>query len=279
MKYIITQPNSQGRLGHQFHNWSLGLVLTKICDVQFIHTPFYGKSQKWETVFNFGRKFNHVPNISNKIQLPPIDLGHNPLFDINKAKENLNVWVNIINNSPDNTLFITPHDMFPGFLSEKIIEFAPYLKKCYWGDKTKYEFDGSYHNIGLHIRRGDITKTGNTNRWIELSDYKKLMERLRKIDYDKPIKFHIFSEGKQTYFEEIENEDVIYHLDGSDIEAFRKLASIDTLVTGLSTFSILAAYLSDNQIIYHKLMNFTRWENIDNFTDVNYYYDNIKLKI
>ncbi len=103
------------------------------------------------------------------------------------------------------------------------------------------------------------------------------MDRLRKIDYNKPIKFHIFSEGKQTYFEEIENEDVVYHLDGSDIETFRKLASIDTLVTGLSTFSILAAYLSDNQIIYHKLMNFTRWESIDNFTDVNYYYNNIKL--
>lgn len=270
MKYIVTQPNSHGRLGHQFHNWSLGLVLSKLCDIQFIHTPFSGKSEKWESVFNFGRDFKFKPVNQNIIQLPTIDLGHDPNFNIEIAKSNLDKWIKIINDSPDNTVFVIPYDTFPGFLSEKIIDFAPYLKECYWEGKSKYQFDHNYHNIGLHIRRGDITKTGNANRWLELSDYNRLMNKLREMDYDKPVKFHIFSEGNQSLFKELENTDVEFHLDGSDIEAFRMLASIDTLVTGLSTFSILAAYLSNNQVIYHKLMNFTRWGNIDNFTDVDY---------
>lgn len=278
MKYVITQPNSYGRLGHQFHNWSLGLVLAKICKIQFIHTPFSGKSDKWETILNFGRDFKTRPSDPNITQLPIIDLGHNPMFNIEQAKTNLDKWIKIINDGLDNTIFVIPHDTFPGFLSEKIIEFAPYLKECYWEGKSKYKFDQNYHNIGLHIRRGDITKSGNTNRWLELSDYNRLMNKLRDIGYDKPIKFHIFSEGNQTLFNELESTDVEFHLDGSDIETFRMLASIDTLVTGLSTFSILAAYLSDNQVIYHKLMNFTRWDSIHNFTSTNYIYKNISLK-
>ncbi len=270
MKYIVTQPNKNARLGHQFHNWSLGLVVSKLYGLEFVHTPFYGKSSKWEKVFNFGKNFRVKNDLSNVVNLPKIELGHNPNFNLNIAKNNLGVWGDIINNGEDETLFVVPYDSFPGFLSENIIEWSPYLKECYWEDKVKYKFDTNYLNIGLHIRRGDISKEGNKNRWLELSTYNNVMGYLRNKYQDKNIKFHIFSEGQEHYFSELVHDDVKLHLDGSDVEAFRMLSSVDILVTGLSTFSILSAYITDAPVYYFPLMNFTRWDSVYNYKNIEY---------
>lgn len=278
MKYIKATPNNHGRLGHQFHNMSLGMVLSELCGGEYIHTPFTGKSAKWEGVFNFNKEFTTKHTFTQQVMLPQINLGSDPTYDINLAKKSLEVWLEIINNGPDGAVFIIPFDSFPGFLGENIINFADKLKSCYWSDKNKYEFYKEFTNVGLHIRRGDISKSGNANRWLELSDYNKLMSHLRdNNDTGKPYKFHIFSEGSVELFKELENDDVVFQLDGSDIEAFRMLASIDVLVTGLSTFSILAAYVSSSPVLYHKLMNYTRWDNIGNFTNVDYIYNKIEI--
>lgn len=277
MKYIKVTPHPHGKLGHQFQNMSLGMVLSELCSIKYIHTPFSGRSAKWENVFNFSNEFSTKNNFTAQIKLPRLNLGSNPTYDINLAKKNLNVWINIIKNGPDGAVYVTPFDSFPGFLGENIINLSDTLKKCYWADKSKFEFDKDFTNVGLHIRRGDISKAGNANRWLELSDYNKLMSHLRNnTSPEKPYKFHIFSEGSIELFRELENEDVVFQLDGSDVEAFRMMSSIDILVTGLSTFSILAAYVTNSPVLYHKLMNYTRWDNVSNFTNVDSIYDEQK---
>jgi len=220
-----------------------------------------------------GRKVR-TKNINSDIKIVK-----NKIYNISNFADDINITNQIFFNlikknqiiyADDGTLFVIPFDTFPGILSEKIINYAHRFKESYWLDKTKYVFETDNTNIGLHIRRGDISKEGNSNRWLELNDYLKLMDTLRDKKYPNPVKFHIFSEGAVDTFKELEGSDVVFHLDGSDIETFRMLSSIDILVTGLSTFSILAAYLSDGQIYFNKLMNFTRWDNIDNFTNVDY---------
>ena len=217
MKYITTQPNHNGRLGHQFHNMSTGMVLSELTNCEYIHKPFSGKSEKWEKVFNFNTIFESTADYKNTVNLPILDLGHNPSYDERLANGNLKVWVDIIKDADDGTLFVIPFDTFPGILSEKIINYAHRFKESYWLDKTKYVFETDNTNIGLHIRRGDISKEGNSNRWLELNDYLKLMDTLRDKKYPNPVKFHIFSEGAVDTFKELEGSDVVFHLDGSDI--------------------------------------------------------------
>ena len=60
MKYIIAQPNKTGRLGHQFQNMCVGLALSsKIINLEYIHSTFFGPSRKWEEVLNFTKKFKN----------------------------------------------------------------------------------------------------------------------------------------------------------------------------------------------------------------------------
>jgi hypothetical protein len=279
MKYIIAQPNSHGRVGHQFHNWILGLVVSKRFNIEFLHTPFSGKSAKWENVLRFNEKYQTKNNVKiNKVvNLPDIDVGYKTNLNDDQLEGNLNVWKRIIENADDNTLFVIPYDKFVGCLSGDIHSVAGELRECYWGDKTKFKYDDEFYNVGVHIRRGDISKARNGARWLELSDYAKLLDTIREKDYGKPLKFHIFSEGNKSMFSELDGDDVNFLLDGSDITALLMMSSVDLLVSGFSTFPMMAAYLNDCPVIYYKLMNYNKWDNVDGYVSVEELYKEIAV--
>jgi hypothetical protein len=271
MKYIVAQPNNHGKLGHQFQNWSLALALSGEFDnVECIHTPFRDMCSRWENVLNFSKGFKTVKDInpSKVVELPKIDMG----TDISATKEtfekNLNTYRKLINDAEDNTLFKLPFDLFPGFMSEKIHGLSDKLRECYWSDKTPHDF-GDGTSIGVHIRRGDISKKGNANRWLELSEYREVMDAIRsKKLYDNP-QFYVFSEGSVNDFKELDGDDVTFIIGGSDVETFRKMASVDVLIVGLSTYPILASYMSDSDKIFWRLRNYNRWDGLEGFTNVN----------
>jgi len=299
MKYIVSGPNKLGRIGHQFSNWSAGLGLSKICNAQFIHTPFAGKAVKWENVLKFHRAFGDIADAEydNIINLPPLSLGHDPsILPAEKAQKNLEEWCRIIGCAPDHTLFMIPYDSFAGVLNKEIASFRGELQACYWADNSKYDFslgDNTQEdviNIGIHIRRGDISPEQCGARWLDISYYKKILGALRHCGaWNSPVRFYIFSEkaylnplvggnplARPNEFDKLLADDVELVLDGSDIEAFRMMCSVDVLVTGLSTFSILAAYLRKLPVIYHKLLSYTPWESLSGFTDVDEFLKPIK---
>ena len=279
MKYIEVHKNEYGGIGHQFHNWMVGLILADMSNAKLIHSPFIKRADRWENVLNFNAKLPSKTNFNKVIKLPQIELGNDETYDKAKAERNLKSWLDIIENGEDETLFKVPFDMFPGVLCEKIIQYEDYLKEAYWANKEKYDFGTNKINVGVHIRRGDINKTVNANRWLELKDYTKMINHFRTHNNTgKELIFHIFSEGNKSSFTELAGKDVVLHLNGSDIQEFNKLISTDIIITGLSTFSILGAYLSDAKIYYNKLRNYTRWSGLDRFTDIEVMFKE-KLKI
>jgi hypothetical protein len=270
MKYILTQPNKRGRIGHQFHNWAAGLCLSKISDAEFIHSPFHGAAQKWEKILNFSKIFKEQAKINKlrTVELPRLDLGHKPKeIKKNIALKNIEIWKGAINKEKGDVVFYLPTDAFGGYLYQYLPYFQQQIQECYWSNNKKYEFAGNKINIGIHIRRGDVSAKQYPHRWIGIADYKKTLESLRLKFITKKIKFHIFSE-RPCQINELRHEDVEIHLDGSDIEAFRKMCSVDILVTGLSTFSVLAAYINKSKIFYNDFLNFTQWDSFDKFHNI-----------
>lgn len=280
MKYIEVHKNEYGGVGHQFHNWIIGFILADLSGSKLIQSPFTKRADRWETVLNFNTNLPIKPKSNKIISLPMIELGNDESYNKDKAERNLKTWLEIIEKAEDETIFKTPFDMFPGVFCEKIIQYEDYLKKAYWDNKEKYDFGTNKLNVGVHIRRGDINKAVNTNRWLELNDYSKIINHFRlNNNTGKELVFHIFSEGTKDSFKELTNNDVILHLNGSDIQEFNKLISTDIIITGLSTFSILGAYLSDAKIYYNKLRNYTRWSGLGRFTDIKIMFkENLKIE-
>ena len=272
MKYIISIPNNTARLGHQFQNMSVSIALSlNIDNLEHLHTPFSGPSSKWEKIFNFPLKIKTKKDIKPKkiIELPRLDFGVDVSFPLNKAEKNIAQIKKIIDNESDETLFILPKDLFPGILSKEIIKIAPLLKECYWSNKKKYDFKHDGTTIGIHIRRGNINKHTHAARWLEVTDYLKVMNTIREKNIYNSPRFIIFAESKPSDFKLLKSEDVDFILGGSDIETFHKMVSTDVLISGLSTFPILAAYINHGETIYWKLRNYNKWENIKGFINVD----------
>ena len=205
------------------------------------------------------------------VELPRLDLGHKPKeIKKNIAFENIEIWKGAINKEKGDAVFYLPTDDFGGYLYRYLPYFQQQIQECYWSNNKKNEFAGNKINIGIHIRRGDVSAKQHPHRWIDIADYKKILESLRlKFGHsdDVQMMFHIFSE-RGCEINELRHEDVEIHLDGSDIEAFRKMCSVDILVTGLSTFSVLAAYINKSKIFYNDFLNFTQWDSFDKFHNI-----------
>ena len=275
MKYIQSQPHLRAGLGHQFHNWVLGMVLSKKFNCEFINTNFNCKIRNgvknvnWNDILNFNRDLKNLSDIKPKkvVNLPKLDLGHNTNLNNKQLENRLSIWGDIIKNNPDNTLFKLPFNQYIGVLSEFIhSECSDYLKECYWSKNKKYDFNNDLTNVVVHVRRGDISKKSNTNRWIELSEYKKQINYIRK-KYKK-VKFHVLSEGDVNSFNMLKSDDVNLYINHDDLKSFNMMCSSDILVTGLSSFSILTSYLTKGLVFYNPLLYFNKWDKINNFYNI-----------
>ena len=134
------------------------------------------------------------------------------------------------------------------------------LQKCYYLSPKK-NFLGDFvssiprkHiNISVHIRRGDalIDKHSyrlTSNQYI-LQNLVKLSNLLSKNGYGYSI--NVFSQGDHSEFEYLSMlENVRLFLDEDLFMTFDSLVASDILITSKSSFSYVAALLSNNIILY-----------------------------
>lgn len=275
MKYIITQPPNIAGIGHQFHNWCLGLVVSEMLGCEYLYTPINskirnGKSNiKWSDFLNINKGLKKISEvkISKRVELPKIDLGHNNFKNDDEIEKVLVTWKKIVSKNKENTLFIIPYNHYIGCLSKKIHDHSTLLKNNFWENKEKKFIDEK--SIGIHIRRGDIGKIKNKSRWRELNFYKKIISYLKE-QYPKH-KIYIFSEGKVDDFITLKEDNIYFKINENDLDSFLSLCSVDILVTGLSSFSIMASYFNNGIIYYDKLKNFTMWDNFKNYKNIKDY--------
>jgi hypothetical protein len=124
-----------------------------------------------------------------------------------------------------------------------------YPVKFSWVDDTL----NSETQIAFHIRRGyDVTRTANSDRFIEVSHYLEYIKELRKI-MNKPYRIHLFS--KNEILEELQNinidNDIVLHIGENVIDTFKSLVNCDILFTSPSSFSYTAAMLRRKGLVLY----------------------------
>jgi len=127
-----------------------------------------------------------------------------------------------------------------------------FIKKCFWENKDRDVFKNSAINVAVHIRRPNIHDRGLAGERVTTHNeyYLKVMNRIRHKYNDKELQFHIYSQGNITNFTILQKDDVIFHLDEDICKTFIEMVGADILITSPSSFSYVAALISDGEIYY-----------------------------
>ena len=126
------------------------------------------------------------------------------------------------------------------------------IKSLFYADKQTH-FDTQYYNVAVHVRRPNPhdCRVAGTND--NDSYYLNVMNHIRNNNNSngKPLRFHIYSQGKTDAYDKYVNDDTVLHLNEDVLITFHGLVFADILVTSASSFSYTAALLS-NGVIYYK---------------------------
>lgn len=283
MKYIRSKPieftdpdAGRSSSGHKFHNWLTGLYLSKLFNLEYIYSPFTQDAERYESFLNLHTGYRKITDISpcGIFNVPSFEFCHNDSLSENVFEENLNRFARYVDMLPEEGLIDLAHNPFPGMLTQHYELIIPELQKAYWSkNREAFLYKVEAINVAIHIRRGDISLNNNPDRWLDLTHYKNIIENInRELGRDNVMIF-VFSEGEVEEFEDLAEENVLLVLGGSDLEAVHHMCAADILVTGQSSFSIMAAYFNKNFTIYTPLKNFMyKWGNdrIMHYKNVNY---------
>jgi hypothetical protein len=126
------------------------------------------------------------------------------------------------------------------------------------------EYSKDTTNIAIHIRRGDVSKDANSNRYTENSYYVKIIEKIQK-KYDN-CNIFIFTQGSEDLdeFRKIKNVKIMNDLD--ILETFEYLCNADVFIMAKSSLSYLAALYNNNNNVYIQPFwhsKLARWKNIE----------------
>ncbi len=130
------------------------------------------------------------------------------------------------------------------------------IKQLFFEGKTT-PYDTAFYNVAVHVRTHSAHDMQVHKRTNESTTYYINIMRFIIEDYKgtKPVRFHIHSQGTANRefinFSALRAE-VVMHLDESVEDAFNGLVFADALVTSASSFSYVAAMLTDGIVYYKK---------------------------
>lgn len=245
--YYTAQPNKGAGIGHQMANWIAGYWFARQFELKFAHIPF--SSEKWEVFLGFGIDEISVATLLtkgySKVRLPMFD-------EFNEAELALQKKI-IVSYGNNKVIFVAEQDQF---YKDQFGNISEIKNKFYKNETRKNEilkYSKEYHNIAIHVRRGDIV-IGQVNqdpgllmRWQD-NDYfvKVLRQVLAQTNNDKPIAIYLFSQGTKKDFPEFDEfPNINYCLDWSAEESFLHLVYADVLITSKSSFSYKPALISN----------------------------------
>lgn len=137
---------------------------------------------------------------------------------------------------------------------DKVLESETFkqLKERFFLNKVN-PYDKSFFNVAVHVRRPNPHDNRNEGTNTPDSYYIDVMNRIRREYKDtKPIKFHIYSQGKLEMFDIYKADDVLLHIDTPIIDTYDGLIFGDVLVTSASSLSYTAAMLSNGKVFFKR---------------------------
>jgi hypothetical protein len=216
--------------GAIFQNIIFDILYTEYHGNTFVYTPIPAIDHNYTNDPNFTSKLEDFMNIKEAYKCPD---------NIDKTRI---ITYPIISTYP----FIEKNinEMFSSESFKK-------LKNIFYKDK-KTPFNNSYMNICIHIRRPNSRDTRLTGSDTPDAYYLNKINIIRKTYKDKPLQFHIYSQGNEHDFEIYKNNDTVFHLNESIEDTFLGLVYGDILVMSRSSFSYVAGLLSNSIVHYEK---------------------------
>ena len=141
-----------------------------------------------------------------------------------------------------------------------------------------------FTNIGIHIRRGDVSKTNkHKNRYIGDEYYLEIIKKFNK-EYNNAY-FYVFSDelfnGDINLFKNINNCTILltkrdFKKSYNVLRDWKILINIDILIIGASSFAYVPAFLNENKVFYIENMNMktiilNKWNSMNDYMN-NYTY-------
>jgi hypothetical protein len=234
MKEIYyTNTNYNDGFGSQYQKIIQTYVLCKMCNLKFAYKPIDYVEHNYDNDNDYKNRLENLINLKNYI---------------------INTDENMIVKNADYTNMVR-HQFDSKIDCYCESEHMKFIKDCFWSNKSRDHFNKNKKNIAIHIRRenpsdkglaGDRATTPN-------SYYLNVMNGIRERYNDsnnKELLFHIYSQGELCQFQDLSNNDVIFYLNYDIINTFIGMVSADVLVTSPSSFSYVAALISDGEIHY-----------------------------
>lgn len=225
-KQVVTNPDRDDGFGAQFQTIIYSVIYAESKDLEFVYTPF----KKME--HNYDQSPNFLPEKERLINF--IDN-----FAINKGKS-----------------LICDAGILIHWFEHNLISCAnsPALRKVkeiFRANKNRnHYFNDENFNIAIHIRRHN--PHDNRINGTDTPDYifLNIINKLRIVYAAKKPLFHIYSQGNNENFKKFNAPDLILHLNESVEDTFIPLVLADVLVTSRSSFSYVAAILSEGTVYY-----------------------------
>jgi len=227
----ITVPERDDGFGAQFLTFIRGIVFTETHGHTYVDTGVKNMTiQDADDDPTYLNKIIKYMNIS-KFYLTPADIPINS--DIN----------------------VLPHpvDFYHIFIAEfesmhNSDSFRRY-KKIFLSDKVN-PYDSNFYNVAIHIRKVEKYQTSEAP---DFSDeyYIRFCNTIRsKYTGDKPLRFHIYSLGKDEDFDFLKSNDVVLHINEDLIKTHVGFIFADTLLISHSCLSYTAAFFCSGTIYY-----------------------------
>lgn len=254
------------------------------CNLEYVHTPFsyegFGEDfsmgendreigdnkEPYDEISREGylKRANLWDNflgykgkIISEIKLENYDITDN--FDFYLT----NLMQNVKNKTTDNKIFVLKYlqkQLNFGYIDFNIIDKHR--------DKILKNFsiipENNNNEIIVHIRRKDAIFYGN-DRFLSDEYYLEILEKLKPFSQNYKVTIH--TQRKNFDYTKYQDWDVCYDDEIEDFELFNKMINCRVLIVGKSSFSITAAMLNNNIIVYppQPTKGLSRWIDKINF--------------
>ena len=220
--------------GSQYQKIIESYICCKYNNKNYAYTPLINIEHNYNNDPNYASRLEHLINIKNNI------INTNDKMDIKYINVNNDLYtkhIRIFFSNNIDTLCESEHMKF--------------IKDCFWENKERNFFKNGKINVAVQIRRENYMDRGGAGERASTPNiyYLNIMNQIRKNNGD-DLLFHIYSQGDISQFKELENNDVVFHLNEDIIETFIGMVAADKLIISPSSFSYVAALISDGEIYY-----------------------------
>lgn len=211
--------------------------------LKFVYTPFASVAHnptrnvewedKWDSFFNLQSLF-------------PLSCEIKPISERQLALPNLSRFL-----SEPGCLYSVGHcHPFTDYYTSRYDRIMPALRNAYMSVPKENAF-GTFdlkNILAVHIRRGDVSKTENSDRFEPISLIGRKIATI--LNQHPNLKVHIFSEGEEASFVGLSQFDPVMHLNICPFTTFHSMTCAGHLLTGKSSFSYVAGLYSQNVVYY-----------------------------